>query len=111
MSENMSFISLQDFLKAMDKSNAFITKAIIKFQQHRGESVMHFHKEKRDIVPVVAEIVAVYSRFVLLRHKAFSPTGEFRQYLYQSVSYSSLYCGSEVIKFLDDLDNGFALGV
>lgn len=70
--------------------------------QHMGDYALFYREEKRDMLPVLVELVRFSTYFVTVRYKVYDPVGIFRQYLYTSIQYSSLYCGDSRLVFFED---------
>lgn len=69
---------------------------------HLGDYALFYREEKRDMLPVLVELVRFSPYFVLVRYKTYDPEGRFRQYLYTSILFSALYCGDAKLVFFED---------
>lgn len=68
---------------------------------HVGQPAIYHRQDRRGTIPILVTIEAVYPHFVLVKYPCYAPDGRFRQYLRDSISWGTLYCGDEALKFID----------
>lgn len=71
-------------------------------EQHVGQSAIYTFPEKRSTDSRLVTIHAVCERFAVLRYPCYDLSGNLRQYLMTSVLFTSILCGEESLKYVED---------
>ena len=87
-----------------DPSITRIRKLMFEAKSHVGKQAIYLTVEKRNTESKLVVVEKVHAHLVLLRYPCYDCEGNFRQFLRTSVSFFSLFCGDEKLKYLDDED-------
>lgn len=71
-------------------------------ESHLGHSAVYKYSEKRGTESRLVSIHQVHQRFVTVKYPCYDSRGNFRQYLTTSISFTSMLCGEEFLKYIDD---------
>lgn len=82
------------------------TRRLLQFkadaEKHIGHSAIYKHAEKRSADARLVSVFQVYKRFVVVKYPCYDSHGNFRQYLTTCISFTSMLCGDESLKYIDD---------